>query len=617
MAAQMQEQAQRVKQEKQVSFGETLRFVIARWVQHPRFLVRTIAGVGFATLADICTPLVAGRLVGDVSTPLSTQDSHIWGQVGSHSILRDALLMVGGLLVLGLVGVLGRRSSYLGISRLSLEVMRRVLDAAFARVQRFSSDWHANNFSGSTVRRITRGIWAIDTLDDTLLLLIIPEVLVLVGTTLVLLVREPVMGIVLAVLVGVFATLSIWLALRYVAPTARISNQWDSKMGAVLGDAVTCNAVVKSFGAEAREESYLQDVARTWAEKTYYSWYRGTNSANFQASYTLLMRVVMIGLAVFFWWRGTAGPGDVAYVLTMMFLIQGYLRDLGQQVSQVQRSVNEMEELVVLFSTEPAVKDVPCASELNVTQGRVELRDVCFQYPSQKKPIYQHLNLDIASGTRVALVGASGSGKTTLTRLLQRLYDVNEGKILVDGQDIASVTQQSLRSQIALVPQEPMLFHRTLAENIAYGQPNASRKAIEEAARMANASAFIDRLPEGYDTLVGERGVKLSGGERQRVAIARAFLTDAPIVIFDEATASLDSESEMLVQEAMARLMEKRTVIVVAHRLSTVRDLDRILVFEQGRIIEDGNHHDLMARADGVYRRLVALQSLEEGSGVS
>jgi ATP-binding cassette subfamily B protein len=206
-------------------------------------------------------------------------------------------------------------------------------------------------------------------------------------------------------------------------------------------------------------------------------------------------------------------------------------------------------------------------------------------------------------------VGHSGSGKSTFVKLVQRLYDVTDGRILIDGQDIAGVTQASLRSRIALVPQEPLLFHRSLAENIAYGRPGASLEAVEHAARLAHAHAFIARLPAGYATLVGERGVKLSGGERQRVALARAFLADAPILILDEATSSLDSESEAMIQEAMGRLLVGRTSIVIAHRLSTVRTLDRILVFDQGRVVEDGSHAALLKRG-GIYRRLFERQAM-------
>lgn len=602
---------------KLVSFTGVLAFVMRRWIEHPWLLFRTLGGVGVATIADILTPLAAGRLIGDVSAPRGA----------TVALAHDALTMVGVLLALGAIGVLGRRSSYLGISHLSLAIMRGVLGKAFARVQRFSSDWQANTFAGSTVRRLTRGVWAIDSLDDTFLLLIIPEVIVLIGTTAVLMSRSFLMGCVLGLAVLIFATVSIALALRYVAPASRRANQWDTRMGAVLADSITCNAAVKTFGAEEREEKRLARVAKQWSRRTLRSWVRGTNSANLQAALSLGMRVLLIGLAVLMWWRGKMGPGDVGYVLTMMFLIQGYLRDLGQQVSQVQRSVNEMEELVAIFRQEPDVRDRPDAETLRLPRAKtsrggkrekgerekaasIAFKDVTFRYPAQEKPIYRHLSLDIAPGSRVALVGPSGSGKTTLTRLLQRLYDIQAGEILIDGQNIADVTQKSLRAAIALVPQEPVLFHRSLAANIAYGRPDATLEEIAEAARLANASGFIERLPEGLETLVGERGVKLSGGERQRVAIARAFLSRAPIVIFDEATASLDSESEALVQEAMARLMKQRTVLVVAHRFSTVRDLDRILVFDRGRIVEDGTHAELM-RKHGLYRRLVALQSLE------
>ncbi|GAB6853118.1 ABC transporter ATP-binding protein [Asaia astilbis] len=595
------------QKQRDIAFVDIVLFVVRRWLEHPKHLTRTVLGIALATITDVATPVLSGRLVTDIS-------SHTGGaphDAAQVTLRNDALLMVGGLITLGLIGLLGRRSSYLGITHLSLAIMQRALSQGFARVQRFSTDWHANNFAGSTVRKLTRGMWAMDTLDDTLLLLIAPEVLVLTGTTLVLAWHSPFMGAVLALSVVLFTWLSVALTLSYVAPSARAANRLDTKVGAAIADAVTCNAVVKAFGAEQREERRLGRVLKAWSARTARTWIRGTNSANLQGLASLAMRMLLVALIVWQWWKGKAGPGDVAYVLTMVFLVQGYLRDLGQQVSQVQRSVNEMEELVAIFEQSPDVQDRKGAGNASFTEGRVDFDAVSFQYPGQDTPLYQKLDVRIEPGSRVALVGPSGSGKTTFTKLIQRLYDTSEGKVLIDGVDIRDVTQDSLRARIAIVPQEPMLFHRSLAENIAYARPGATQEEIERAAKLANASAFIERLPEGYATLVGERGVKLSGGERQRVAIARAFLADAPLLIFDEATSSLDSESEVLVQEAMQRLMAGRTVIVVAHRLSTVMELDRILVFSKGELKEDGAHGELIQREGGIYRRLFELQSLE------
>jgi ATP-binding cassette, subfamily B, bacterial len=235
---------------------------------------------------------------------------------------------------------------------------------------------------------------------------------------------------------------------------------------------------------------------------------------------------------------------------------------------------------------------------------------VTFFYGGHTTPLYKDFSLHIAPGERVGLIGHSGSGKTTLIKLIQRLYDIAGGRIAIDGQDIAQVRQASLRSQIAIVQQEPVLFHRSLGENIAYAKPGATRAEIERAARLASAHDFIASLPQGYDTLVGERGVKLSGGERQRVAIARAFLADTPVLILDEATSSLDSESEVLIQQAMERLMVGRTTLVIAHRLSTVRALDRLLVLDKGRIVEQGRHENLIRLENGLYRRLFERQAL-------
>jgi ATP-binding cassette subfamily B protein len=276
-----------------------------------------------------------------------------------------------------------------------------------------------------------------------------------------------------------------------------------------------------------------------------------------------------------------------------------------------------MEELVAMHDLPYGVPDRKDAGELGVTAGAIAFDGVTFHYGGHAEPLYRDFSLTIRGGEKVGLVGRSGSGKTTFVKLVQRLYDVTGGRITIDGQDIASVTQESLRRQIAIVQQEPVLFHRSLAENIAYGRPGASMAQIEQAARLANAHEFILRLPKGYATLVGERGIKLSGGERQRVALARAFLADAPILILDEATSSLDSESEALIQQAVERLMEGRTTIVIAHRLSTVRAMDRILVFDRGRVVEEGPHEGLLAREGGAYRALFEKQVSELAKGLA
>ncbi|MCQ8279502.1 ABC transporter ATP-binding protein/permease [Acetobacteraceae bacterium KSS8] len=592
-------------------FIAVLSFLATHWRRRPALVAVVAGGMALATLTDVLTPILSGRLVDDVTRlPPGLLGAGQKRPPEALAALHDALRMLGGLAALGVCSVLGRRIGFIGITRLTVRIMSDIARSAFARVQRFSTDWHANTFAGSTVRRITRGMWAVDQLDDTLLLMLLPSVLVLAGTTVVLAFRWPMMGLILGLGSVGFAALSIGMTLFYVAPSARLANQWDTRVGAALADSVTCNAVVKAFGAEGREDARLDRVLRRWSSRTTRTWLRGTDSGNLQNFALTVLRLSLIAAVLWLWWRGRAGAGDVAYVLTMMFLVQGYLRDIGQQISTVQRSVNEMEEMVALYDQPLGVQDRPGAGAIRIGHGTIRFEHVRFRYEGPARPLYDDLDLLIPAGSRVGLVGPSGSGKTTLTKLLQRLYDVSGGRILIDGQDIAVVTQESLRAQIALVPQEPVLFHRSLAENIAYGRPSASLPEIREAARLANALDFIERLPGGFNTLVGERGVKLSGGERQRIAIARAFLADARVLILDEATSSLDSESEALVQEAMGRLMQDRTVIVIAHRLSTVVSLDRILVFEHGRVVEDGAHEALLEQPDGLYRRLYERQSL-------
>ncbi|MCA6106632.1 ABC transporter ATP-binding protein [Bradyrhizobium cenepequi] len=577
-------------------------FVFRHWLKQPYRATTVLVGFLGATVADLFMPVYSGHLVDALT--LGTSD-----QAARHA----AMVAFGGIVALGLLSIILRFAGLQAIVPFTLTTMSDVAREAFARVQRFSTDWHANSFAGSTVRKITRGMWAIDLLNDTVLMALLPSLLVLVGSMILLGLHWPVLGAVIGVGAVIYVAMTVVLSVNYIAPAARISNAWDTKVGGTLADALTCNAVVKSFGAETREDTRLGGVIGRWRRRVSRTWlrYNATNTA--QLVVLLCFRASVIGGAILLWLAGRASPGDVTYVLTSYYVIHAYLRDVGMHINNLQRSVNDMEELVTIHGEPLGIVDAPDAGTIDVQGGRITFDNVTFLYGGHRIPLYEGLSIDIRAGERVGLVGRSGSGKTTFVKLVQRLYDVSGGRILIDGQDIAHATQQSLRSQIAIVQQEPILFHRSLAENIAYGRPGASMAAIEQAARLANAHDFILRLPKGYGTLVGERGVKLSGGERQRVALARAFLADAPILILDEATSSLDSESEALIQEAMERLMRGRTSIAIAHRLSTVRGMDRILVFDRGEIVEQGTHAVLTARPGGIYRSLFERQATEFG----
>jgi ATP-binding cassette, subfamily B, bacterial len=583
------------------AFKDVLGFTFVHWAQQP-WRICVIAALALCSaLADVLTPVFAGRLVDAIASGPAT-NALAW-----HAAIV-AFCVLG---VLGLTATLLRQGVYFNIIRLTLKMMSEIAANAFHRVQRFSTDWHANSFAGSTVRKITRGMWALDLLNDTLLIALLPSLIMLMSATALLGWRWPMMGLVVGLGSLLYIVVTVTISLGFVAPAARLANAWDTRMGGALADAVSCNGVVKAFGAEDREEALLQRVIGKWRLRTRRTWIRGTINGGVQGGMLVAMQATILGLALLLWARGQASVGDITFALTMFLMLQGYLREVGMHIRNLQRSVNDMEELVSLNSQSLGIEDRRDAGPIAIGHGEIRFEHVTFHYGAHEKPLYDNFSVRIAPGERVGLVGHSGSGKTTFIKLIQRLYDISGGRITIDGQDIAQVRQASLRSQIAIVQQEPVLFHRSLAENIAYAKPGASRAEIEHAARLASAHDFIAALPKGYDTLVGERGVKLSGGERQRVAIARAFLADAPILILDEATSSLDSESEVLIQHAMERLMVGRTTLVVAHRLSTVRALDRLLVLDKGKVIEEGSHETLIGLENGLYRRLFERQALE------
>lgn len=549
--------------------------------------------VGMAAL-DVLLPVLAGYLIDAISGAASA----VW-------VWRILSIVVGTTVLYFTL----RYIMYRVWIVFATNVMRHLVGDAFRRVQRFSSDWHANTFAGATVRKISRGMWAYDAFSDTVIHALLTAVLTLIGLTIMLTVQWPVMGLSVGVLIVLHLGVGYVLAARFVAPANQVHMKADSRVGAVMSDVITSNAVVKAFGAEAREDALFDAVVRTWSRKAQFAWVRGENAVMFQVAMQVLMMAVLLGFSTYYWSQGLATPGDVVLALTTFFVIDTHLRHAPFYIANAQQAINEIEDLV-LFQRQPLdVADVPGAPAFVPGQGLIRFERVRFTYANQGQPIYDDFSLTIQPGERVGLVGRSGSGKSTFVKLLQRMHDVDGGRILIDGQDAALVSQASLRQSIALVPQDPALFHRSLADNISYARSGAKRSDIIEAAERAHADAFIRALPQGYDTLVGERGVKLSGGERQRVALARAFLADAPILVLDEATSSLDSQTESHIQDAIAALMRGRTTILIAHRLSTLRDVDRILVFKQGRIVEQGTHAELLRKPHGDFKQLLETQA--------
>ncbi len=572
------------------------RFAWEYWRRWPWALAAVFATRIGSTLVDVTVPIAAGQLVEAAAKTAGAGIQHAIVALSSFLLLAALVPLI--------------RYVHLRLwNRLASSVLRQIVYDGFASVQRFSADWHANAFAGATVRKITRGMWAFDSFGDTLMFGLIPALVVAFGVTVLFTWRWPVLGLVVGIGIAIFIFVSVWLSVGWVAPAARNAQESDSRIGGYLADTIGANAIVKAFGAEARELGAFADIADHWRSRSLLAWNRSVDTGLIQSGILWLLQGALLGCGLWLWFNGRATAGDMAYLVATQLMINGYLRDVGQHVRNLQKSVNEMEDVVTFRATQSEVRDHADAMALKVPRGGIEFNNVTFCYVGQQEPLYNELSISIQPGERVGLVGHSGSGKSTFVKLIQRLYNLDGGRILIDGQDIAHVTLESLRQAIGLVPQEAVLFHRSLAENISYGRPGADCGLIEKSAQLAHANEFIDRLPLRYETLVGERGIKLSGGERQRVAIARAILAGTPILILDEATSSLDSVSEALIRDALDRLTKGRTTLVIAHRLSTVQRLDRILVFDHGRIVEQGTHAELITRPDGQYRRLFEVQT--------
>ncbi len=470
-----------------------------------------------------------------------------------------------------------------------------------------SYGFFTNNFVGSLTQRINRFGRAFERLSDNLVWNLLPLIVRVCGVLIVLFFINKWIDLVVLVWIIIFLSFNILFSrwkLKYDIQAATL----DSKATGYLADTLTNQNTVTLFNGIAREKQGYKKVTGEQAALTNFRWNLDATINAVQSALSFGIEFVLFYFAIKYWSLGIITVG----VFVLLQLYAGNLIDQLWGFTRIVRDMHEAyadaKEMVEIIKLPHEIKDTPMAKELKVKTGQIEFKNLQFSFNETRK-VLEDINIVIKPGEKVALIGPSGAGKTTFVRLLLRLYSATAGQILIDGQDIAKVTQGSLRQNISLVPQDPVLFHRTLADNIGYGKPNTTLAQIKKAAKLAHCDEFIKNLPYGLETLVGERGIKLSGGERQRVAIARAILKNAPILILDEATSSLDSHSEMLIQDALATLMEGKTTIVIAHRLSTIQKMDRIIVVDNGKIIEEGSHAELLQNENSLYKKLWTLQA--------
>lgn len=565
---------------------------VTRMVPGAAFLA-VFTSVAYVALLIFVNTWVMGLIVDRVQAAPVPADK-VWEVFGPYIL---ALLLVN------LIGQICSKLQDYAVYKLQINGNYHLARLCFDTLSNQSMTFHTSRFGGALVSQTSKFMSGYTQMVDVVVYSLIPTIASTACTFIALAPAVPAYAAALAVMLVIYVIVATRMYQR-ILPLSAATAKAQNRLSGVLSDAVTNILAVKTCGREDFEKELFDeaDLAAMQAESRSM---RATMQRGFTTSgiITVIMLIVSIFVAGGNAWFGISG-GMLVMMFSYTYQLSMRFNYINSMMQRMNRAIGDASEMARILDEPRLVEDAPGAPDLVVTEGSIDFDHLGFAYAdAEGDRVFTDLNLHIPAGQRVGLVGRSGSGKTTLTKLLLRLSDVQDGHVRVDGQDISTCTQQSLRRQIAYVPQEALLFHRSIRENIAYGRPGASEEEVRRAAELANALEFIDRLPSGLDTLVGERGVKLSGGQRQRVAIARAILTDAPILVLDEATSALDSESEALVQDALENLMRGRTSIVVAHRLSTVAALDRIVVLADGEIVEDGTHTEL-AEAEGEYAAL-------------
>ena len=569
------------------------RYYIPAIKKHKNYLIAMILGMLAVIMADLFLPFFLKDL------------TNLFVELGDKDI-AEATQLLWGILGLFMITWLGWRVNEYSITRFEIKSMQEIAQNCFEKIQKHSFRFFSDNFTGSFVKKISRFVFGFESLIDLLYFNFLYQTIYITSVFVIFLMQKTLLGIIFLIWSVLFLLGNYFFAMWKMKYDKEVAKA-DSEVGGLIADSFSNYSTVKFFAQEKLELEKFKKINQSWYQKKLFSWDL-TNHINFFQSFLMLgLELLVYYFAVQWWKKGDFSVGEFVFIQAYLLGTFHRLWDFGRNIRDFFTRLADAQEMVDIFEQETEIQDKTNAKKIKVSQGEIEFKNVDFQYEKEDGHAFKDFSLQIKAGEKIAIVGHSGGGKSTLVKLIFRLYNIQSGEILIDGQNIANITQNSLRKNISLVPQDPNLFHRSIAENIAYGKSNATEKEITNAAKLAQADKFIQKLSKGYQTFVGERGVKLSGGEKQRIAIARVILENAKILVLDEATSSLDSVAEKEIQQAIENIMGEKTVIIIAHRLSTIKKVDRVIVLDEGKVLEEGTHNQLL-RKKGKYAELWSHQ---------
>ena len=583
------------KKKKKTDYKRVFQFALTTYRQFPWLAIGSLLTRLCATISVLVPPIFYKEIIDILSS--ST------GITNELSLNAIGVLMI--ILWIKIASFIVYRLYDFWAIALEMNIQEWINNFFLQKLQYHSYKFFSENLSWSLISKFRKGVSAFEKLSDIFSWQILPFITNVTIILIIIGVQNIWISIWIFIVILIFTRLQ-YVLYKYIHPYQEKANALDSEQGGLLSDLIINNHTIKLFASEKKEERKYAKLNYDTAHARKIQYHKSIWIWGSSAAIWIILEIGIMYLAIRMWWNGTISLGMIVLLQTYILRLIDFLWGIGQTLRHTFIAISEASEILQIIDTPHEIQD-KSSKKLKLQHGAISFNNVNFSYGENQ--IFHDLNFHIKPGERVALVGESGSGKTTITKLLFRLYDIQKGEILIDDQNIAEITQESLRSSMSMIPQDPILFHRSIRENIAYGKPNASDEEIIAAAKMARCHEFISHLKDGYETLVGERGIKLSGGERQRVAIARAILENKQIIVMDEATSALDSESEFLIQEAMEELMKHKTVLIIAHRLSTIMKMDEIIVMDQGKVVEKGSHKELLAKDNGIYKKLRNIQS--------